>query len=109
MILSRLQVVNSGRSEPVFIATRFDDAVKYHVRFAGEEIGSVARFIDDRAYLGWYATPDDCTGGPNSSDAAHYRWAGGFRTRREAVAYLRGHVDAGSSWWAEAENGSDQS
>jgi len=93
-----MKVVDSGWAPPTFIVTRFDDAIKYHVMIGGSNVGSVMRYHADN----WYATPDDCTGGPCSADAARYRWAGGFRTRREAVAHLRGHANAGSAWWAEA-------
>lgn len=103
MRLPYIQIVSSGLGgKPTYIVTRFDDAVKYHVQLGGKNVGSVLRFTDDRDYLGWYATPDDCTGGPCSGAASRYRWAGGFRSRSEAVAYLRGHANAGSSWWAEA-------
>lgn len=41
----------------------------------------------------WFATPD--------TDVPYHerRWVGGFRTRKEAAVYLRGHEDAGAEWF----------
>lgn len=100
--MSYVNVVDTGSGALEYTITRLDNAIKYHAKLGSTRLGSVLRFTDDRAYLGWYATPDDCTGGPNSTHHRDYRWSGGFRTRREAIAHLRGHANARSAWWAES-------
>jgi hypothetical protein len=74
-----------------YVATRFDDGVKYGVwtnraplnRGAGESgtfIGGVAHYSGEAA---WYSTRD-------AGDAVLLRWYGPFRTRREATLFLYG-------------------
>lgn len=76
-----LRFDNKGRGLGFeFIATRFDDGVKWHATFNGVEIGDTAR-LDWRE--GWSATYD-------SGDADTLRWYGGFRSRQEAAIFLLG-------------------
>jgi hypothetical protein len=81
-----------------FVATNFDDGVKYGVwyggkaplnardRNAGIYVGQVAR-VDSRD--GWFAAPR--TGSQNAVDL---QWFGGFRTRGAAAAFLAAYTES---------------
>lgn len=81
-----------------FVATNFDDGVKYGVWYGGKAPLN-ARYNDKGSYVGqvarcdaregWFAAPR--TGSQNAVDL---QWFGGFRTRGAAAAFLAAYAES---------------